>query len=176
MSINAAMYSSATDRHNTPRWLVERIADFLDGIELDPCTDESNPCGAERFYTEATDGLAHIWIARSLFCNPPYGRAIGDWTGKLVREYRKGLIDEAITLLPARTDTQWWNGLAKFPVCFLRGRLQFNDCGQSAPFPSALVYLGDNWRGFRDAFGELGIIYLPMGYVERIRDSYRVRA
>jgi phage N-6-adenine-methyltransferase len=176
MSINPAMYSSATDRHNTPRWLVEQIADFLGGIELDPCTDESNPCGAERFYTEATDGLAQPWQARSCYVNSPYGREIGLWQTKLVEEYQRGNVDEAITLVPARTDTKWWSGLAEYPACFLRGRLQFNDCGQSAPFPSALVYLGDNWQGFAKAFGELGIVYLPMAYVERIQDSYKVNA
>ena len=176
MSINAGMYSSETDAHNTPRWLVEKIANFLDGIELDPCTDASNPVGAERFFTEADDGLTRLWHSRSLFCNPPYGRGIGDWTSHLVHEYKVGRVDEAIALLPARTDTAWWNGLAAYPVCLVRGRLKFNDCAQSAPFPSALVYLGDNWQGFRDAFQDIGLIYLPMAYVERIQDSYKVAA
>lgn len=165
-------YSSATDKHNTPRWLVDKITDFLDGIELDPCTGEDNPCYADRFFTPDDDGLSRAWMARSLFCNPPYGREIGLWTFSLADNYCRGNIGEAIALLPARTDTKWWAELAGYPVCFIRGRLKFNDCEQSAPFPSALVYLGNNWRGFRDAFQDIGLIYVPIAYVDRIVASY----
>lgn len=176
MSINPGMYSSATDAHNTPMWLVDKIAVFLGGIELDPCTNPSNPVGAERFYTPENDGLSKAWIARSLFCNPPYGREIGLWAGALSLHYQEGRIDEAIALLPARTDTQWWQNMAAYPACFVRGRLKFNDCGQSAPFPSVLVYLGDNWQGFRDAFSDIGLVYVPVSYVERVQDSWTVTA
>lgn len=162
MSLNDGMFSSATDQHNTPNWLVEKIAAFLGGIELDPCTSVGNPVGAERFYTEAENGLNKKWDGRSVYMNPPYGRDIGLWTIKLANHYRLGHITQAITLLPARTDTQWWNGLAAYPVCLLRGRLKFNDCGQSAPFPSALIYLGNNWHGFAMAFRDIGTIYVPM--------------
>lgn len=176
MSINAGMYSSATDQHNTPKWLVEKITDFFGSIELDPCTSPANPVGAERFFTEKTDGLLKVWQAQTVYMNPPYGREIGNWTYSLVDNYQRGHIDEAIALLPARTDTQWWVGLAEYPVCMVTGRLKFNDCGQSAPFPSALVYLGDNWQEFRDSFKDIGLIYVPVAYLERVVDSYKVTA
>lgn len=159
--MNPGMYSSDTDQHNTPKWLVERIARFLGGIYLDPCTNAANPTNALCYFTEASDGLGQVWEAPNCYMNPPYGREIGLWTNKLVHEYESGFTREAIALLPARTDTGWWQGIAAYPVCFVRGRLKFNDCGQSAPFPSALLYLGNNWRGFADAFSELGLIYLP---------------
>jgi phage N-6-adenine-methyltransferase len=174
VSINSGLFTSATDKHNTPKWLVERIADFLDGIELDPCTDASNPVGAARFFTKADDGLSKVWNARTVYMNPPYGREIGNWTYTLADNFKRGFIDEAIALLPARTDTQWWQSMAAYPVCFVRGRLKFNDVEQSAPFPSALVYLGDDWQGFRDAFAELGLIYVPVSYVERIKESFEL--
>lgn len=169
------MFSSDTDKHNTPAWLVAKVADFLDGIELDPCTSADNPCGATRIFTEDDDGLGKAWQARTVYMNPPYGRVIGEWTWNLENQYSIGLIDEAIALLPARTDTQWWQTIAAYPVCMVTGRLKFNDCGTSAPFPSALVYLGYRWRAFQHAFGDIGTIYVPTVYVERIVESYGTR-
>lgn len=174
MSLNAGMFTSATDMHNTPKWLVEKIAAYLDGIELDPCTDASNPTGAQRFFTEADDGLGKVWHARTVYMNPPYGREIGLWTFSLADNFVRGFIDEAIALLPARTDTQWWQGISTYPVCLVRGRLKFNDCKDSAPFPSALVYLGDDWQGFSKAFEDIGLIYVPVAYVERIKESFEL--
>lgn len=176
MSINPGMFSSDTDKHNTPAWLVAKVAEFLDGIELDPCTDASNPCGALiNWFTSDDDGLSREWVARSLYMNPPYGRGIGGWTSKLADHYQRGHIDEAIALLPARTDTKWWQDMAAYPVCLVTGRLKFNDCQGSAPFPSALVYLGYRWQAFRHSFGDIGTIYVPVCFVERITESYGTR-
>lgn len=157
--MHAVHYSSKTDKHNTPKWLVEKVTDFLGGIELDPATSPDNPCGAARFFTEVDDGLSKVWTARTVYMNPPYGREIGLWTFSLVDNFRHGHIDEAVALLPARTDTQWWQEIGAYPVCFVRGRLRFNDCNQSAPFPSALIYLGNDGQRFKDAFGDIGLIY-----------------
>lgn len=164
MSMNPGMYSSATDQHNTPLWLVDKVKAFLGYIELDPCTSDNNPCGAERFFTEATDGLSQAWEAHALYMNPPYGRGIGDWTTKMVTEYEKRHFAQGIALLPARTDTTWWAGISDYPALFMRGRLKFNDCKGSAPFPSVLVYFGNNWAGFAQAFAELGHFYVPVRY------------
>lgn len=172
MAISKVLYSSETDQHCTPKWLALRIVKFLDGVELDPCTTYRNPIAAADYYTVDHDGLAQSWQARTVYMNPPYGRGVEAWTSKLADEYERGRIDEAVALLPARTDTKWWKSLAKYPVCFITGRLQFNDCGQSAPFPSALFYLGDNWQGFDKAFGNVGLVYIPIAYLQRVKESY----
>jgi len=162
MAINTALYSSATDQHNTPRWLVGRVRTFLLGIDLDPCTSPANPTGAQRFFTVEDDGLAQEWSAETIYMNPPYGRDIGKWTKKLVGEFYADHFTTALALLPARVDTRWWADLAAFPVCFIRGRLRFNDCDQSAPFPSALVYLGwDNERFATHFAPQFGLTYFP---------------
>ena len=70
--------------------------------------------------------------------NPPYGREIGKWVKKAYEESRKGT--PVVCLLPARTDTAWWNDYcAKGLIKFVRGRLKFGNAETGAPFPSAIV-------------------------------------
>lgn len=44
-------------------------------------------------------------------------------------------------LIPSRTDTRWWHSYieGKAEVRFVKGRLKFGGCNQSAPFPSVVV-------------------------------------
>jgi hypothetical protein len=74
--------------------------------------------------------------------NPPYGRSIGKWVTKAYEESLKGT--PVVCLLPARTDTSWWQDYCvKGLVKFVRGRLKFGDGRNSAPFPSAIVIFAD---------------------------------
>lgn len=46
-------------------------------IGLDPCTEASNPVGAEHFFTEEDDGLAQPWSGYGLtYVNPPYSTVL----------------------------------------------------------------------------------------------------
>jgi hypothetical protein len=162
MTVSPVMYSSASDKHNTPQWLVEAITDFMGYIDLDPCTTPSNPCRASRFYTEADDAFTQSWEADTLYMNPPYGRGIGKWTSRFRFSHLVGAVNEAMSLLPARPDTQWWLTVADLPVCFPTGRLKFNDGKGGAPFPSALVYLGEREQEFLKFFYDLGPCYSPV--------------
>jgi hypothetical protein len=102
-----------------------RELDMEFGFTLDPC-----PNGA-------TDGLTRSWRGEIVYCNPPYGRGLGDWLSK-AREAKC-----AVFLLPSRTDTKWWHDYAMKAneIRFLRGRLKFKGAKWSAPFPSVvLVY------------------------------------
>lgn len=84
-----------------------------------------------------------------MFCNPPYGRQIGDWVQKGYEESQKpGTL--VVMLIPSRTDTSYFHdyilhGKAD-EIRFLRGRLKFTDedgnAKDAAPFPSAVVV----WR------------------------------
>jgi hypothetical protein len=71
--------------------------------------------------------------------NPPYGHEIDDWIAKLVAEHEAGRVTEAIALVPARVDTEWFRRLDPFPRCFVFGRLTFANAGTPAPFrPSSI--------------------------------------
>lgn len=87
----------------------------------------------------------HRWLKTGLggatvFCNPPYGRAIGLWVRKAYQESRKA-DTTVVMLLPARTDTAWFHDYIyhRAEIRFIRGRLKFGDARQSAPFPSMVV-------------------------------------
>lgn len=131
----APLFSSATGKWATPRDLYAALdAEFH--FTLDPCPMDD----AERIME--FDGLARSWAGHRVFCNPPYGNAIGNWLAK-ARE-----ADVAVYLLPARTDTRWWHDyVLDIPplvkgadeIRFVKGRLKFGDSKNSAPFPSAII-------------------------------------
>jgi hypothetical protein len=153
----AVHYSSATPEHYTPQVIIDATLACLGEIDLDPCsnslTDPVVP--AKRHFTADDDGLRWQWHGR-IYMNPPYGRQIDSWIAKLCEEHEAGRVTEAIALVPARTDTQWWLRLRDYPVCFIQGRLTFGGNTDPAPFPSAVFYLGEEIGNFYRAFYELG--------------------
>lgn len=156
----AVHFSSETPEHYTPQEIIDAVIAALGGIDLDPCSNsrEQPNVPAATHYTKEDDGLTQVWRG-VVYMNPPYGREIGAWVDKLVQSYTDGTVSEAIALVPARVDTQWWRALTDRCnlFCFVEGRLSFggND-GQSAPFPSALVYFGQNCGAFYYTFSEIG--------------------
>lgn len=131
-----------TDSWITPRWLIERLGPF----DLDPCQCDTQPwpCAA-RGYTEADDGLLLPWDG-FVWCNPPYGAALGTWLNRLA------LHGNGIALVFARTETAAFFG-AVWPyadaILFLRGRLTFHYPDGSLPRngansggPSVLIAYG----------------------------------
>jgi hypothetical protein len=151
-------FSSATPEHYTPPKVIDAVVECLGEIALDPCSDITATVPATQRYTEKDDGLALPW-AGTVYMNPPYGRDIDDWVAKLCEEHAAGGVTEAIALLPARTDTQWFRRLRDFPCCFIEGRLTFIGNDDPAPFPSAVFYLGSDVAKFCRHFSTLGDVW-----------------
>lgn len=155
-------YSSETPEHYTPDVIIGATCAVMGGIDLDPCSNshESPHVPAGQYYTAADDGLAQYWSGR-VYMNPPYGREIGAWVAKLVESYTNGDVSEWVALVPGRVDTEWWQRLtaASVFVCFVDGRLTFVGNDAPAPFPSAVVYAGENFDKFYYTFAELGPIW-----------------
>ncbi len=135
----ALMFSSKTDEWETPQ-------DFFDELDkefhftLDPCaTHENAKC--KKYYTVKEDGLKQDWQGETVFCNPPYGKAIKNWVKKCYEESRKPNTT-VVMLIPARTDTTYFHEYiykkAK-EIRFVKGRLKFGCSKNSAPFPSMVV-------------------------------------
>ena len=144
---------------NTPADIVTDVREMFGEIDLDPASDSKDTPNvpATTIYTEEDDGLSQEWAGKT-YMNPPYGREIGGWVEKLIQEYHAGNIDEAIALVPARTDTQWFAPLFNFPLCFISGRVRFSDGDGAAPFPSVLVYMGSRPEDFVRIFRRRGPI------------------
>ena len=162
LSIPGAMavhYSSETPEWYTPTRIIERTIATMGAIDLDPCSNSGEPnVPAIQHFTEDDDGLSVPWMGR-VYMNPPYGREIGNWTSYLKSQYENGNVSEAIALVPARTDTQWFRELRPYVRCFIWGRLRFSEQQTGAPFPSMAVYLGYRPESFVSAFEDIGDIY-----------------
>lgn len=104
--LNPALFSSARMDWATPQAFFDALdAEFR--FTLDPCASAANAkCG--KFYTAADNGLEQDWSGETVFCNPPYGRAIYDWVFKCWREARKPRTT-VVMLIPARTDTRYFH-------------------------------------------------------------------
>lgn len=157
-----ALFTSKTAEWYSPRHIVEAARAVMGGIELDPasCAEANQTVRAARFYSFEDDGLLLPWFGR-VYLNPPYGNELPPWVERLVQSYEAGHIEQAVALLPARTDTAWFQPLFAYLLCFVRGRLRFSNAPNSAPFPSAVVYLGRNGGRFAEHFGAIGPIQCP---------------
>lgn len=136
--LTAGVFSSTTDEWATPQAFFDEL-DQEFHFTLDPCAnDENHKCPT--YYTKEQDGLAQNWERQTVFCNPPYGRAIGAWVRKCYEESRKP-DTKVVMLIPARTDTSYFHDYIyhKAELRFIRGRLHFNEQPQGAPFPSMVV-------------------------------------
>jgi site-specific DNA-methyltransferase (adenine-specific) len=124
----------------TPEALFEALSKELGPFDLDAAaSDELHVCPF--YFTAVSDGLRLPWWG-TVWCNPPYGRGIGEWVRKALREVATGRVDRVVMLVPAATSTSYWHDLvtpnAK-EIRFLRGRLKFGGAKSCAPFASAVV-------------------------------------
>ena len=165
--------SSSKHDWQTPESFLCCVRQIKD-IALDPCSTDKNPTKAVRFITEKDNGLTRDWkyyLAGPrrypfglVFVNPPYGRAVADWARKVRQEADEGV--EIVLLVPARTDTLWWQETyLKARACLLwRGRIHFVDPNrittktEAAPFPVSVFYFGPHRGLFVSAMSHRGVM------------------
>ena len=135
--LTSGVFSSTTDLWATPQDFFDELNEEFE-FTLDPCATPDNAKCA-KFFTKEQDGLKQDWTGERVFCNPPYGRAIGAWVKKCHDEAQKGTL--VVMLIPARTDTSYFHDYIyhKAEIRFIRGRLKFGGASQGAPFPSMVV-------------------------------------
>ena len=134
------MFSSKTDLWATPQDFFNTI-DREFNFDVDVCAIPEN-AKCSHFFSPDDDGLSRKWVG-VCWMNPPYGREIGKWVKKAHESAKEGAV--VVGLLPARTDTAWFHEYiyGKAEIRFIRGRLKFGGCDNSAPFPSMTII----WRG-----------------------------
>jgi hypothetical protein len=163
------IHSSKTVEWYTPPEYLALVREVLGPIELDPAsTPAANQfVQAERFYTAAQDGMRQEWRARTVFCNPPYGKwrnlsVAGLFAGKLIAACEAGDVAEAILLVCANTGTEWFQPLFRYPICFAEDRIAFIDKNlveqRSPSAQNAFVYLGPKPERFLSVFRAIGSV------------------
>jgi phage N-6-adenine-methyltransferase len=142
MTLNPALFSSASENWATPRGLAKQLVEEF-GIELDVCATAENAV-VPRFFSKEDNGLLQEWTG-SVWMNPPYGRGMGHWIKKASDSAKAGAT--VVCLIPSRTDTKLWHdyiepirrGERNGEIRFVKGRLKFGESKNSAPFPSAII-------------------------------------
>lgn len=148
----AVAQSSVTDDWATPLSFFNKLNREF-GFGLDVCASKTNhKCtnwyGLDHSTTSRRDGLQCDWAhdagGKTVWMNPPYGRNIGEWMNRAVNASDDGAT--VVCLVPARTDTVWFQttalarlGQQRAEIRFVRGRLTFGFSKSPAPFPSAVV-------------------------------------
>jgi hypothetical protein len=141
--------STSIERY-TPPEVMKIIHDFFGdfGIDLDPCSCEkaNTIVQAKRIFTKETDGYIQDWKAKTLFCNPPFGRskpALRHWTPKIINENKKGNFEVGLYLTPVNACTKWFSPLWKYPILFYG--------------PERITFYGEDMKPIKDAAG-MGIV------------------
>lgn len=132
--MNNCMFSSQKEDWETPQELFDQLNQEFN-FTVDVASNEENR-KCERYYTKLENGLLQNWNGEVVWCNPPYGRNVGDWVRKAGESNAT-----VVMILPVRTDTKWFHSYIyqKAEIRFLKGRLKFGDSKNSAPFPSMVV-------------------------------------
>ena len=149
----------------TPADCVEKARAALGEIDLDPAshTIAQQTIRAKTFFTAADNGLDRPWFGR-VWLNPPYSRALlSPFIDKLVSEYTRGAVEQAILLTHNYTDTEWFHAAARAAqtICFPRGRIRFLSPAGDECSPTqgqALFYFGFDDTAFRRTFADVGLI------------------
>lgn len=143
------MFSKKTDDWKTPTPLYNIL---MKKGYIDPCP-----------YQATEDGLKKNYYFENLFINPPFSK-MKDWVNWGIRQYFINHC-EVLFLIPARTDTKYFHELISWSpeICFIKGRLHYNDSEKNAPFPSLLIKLGYKLGDDRRSYIQLeldSIVYL----------------
>lgn len=137
--IAPALFSSAKDDWGTPQWFFDYCNERFGPFDLDAAASKEN-AKCPRFLGKDQHALLRAWEGEKVWCNPPYGRGV---TGKWVKQaWLQSNSREIVMLLPARTDTLWFDDyiINAANVYFIKGRLMFEGAKDPAPFPSMVIH------------------------------------
>ena len=116
--------------------LVQRA--FGDEIWLDPTSDDNKSVKARNHFTQSDNCLTRTWMGnKTAYMNPPYSHP-QKFVAKLVEEYERGHVNQAIAFVNAE-------GLPQ----------------KGADFDTCILYWGIRVQEFGEAFSPYGSIFVP---------------
>lgn len=131
------LFASNNDEWQTPQGLFHYLNDKFN-FTMDLAASDTNHL-AEKYYTKESNALLQDWQDEVAFCNPPYS-IVGQFINKAMEQKDKAKV--ICMLVASRTDTKAFQNMTNAYVLFIKGRLKFIGAKHSAPFPSALIFLG----------------------------------
>jgi ParB-like chromosome segregation protein Spo0J len=166
-----AIAASGFDGWNTPPHIIALVKSFgLDGISLDPCSNEHSQVGARIELYKDGNGLNQNWVGLLhtidrdgglIFVNPPYDfETLAQVNNHCTQQ--AGMGAEIIALVPAKVDQSWFQDGAfedASALCFIKGRVPFWKDGapaQGSAFACLLIYWGKDSAAFVEMFSALG--------------------
>lgn len=162
----------------TPSKYIEAARRVMGSIDLDPasCMQANQTVRASRcYYTAMDDGLTQLWFG-NVFLNPPFMSMSGKrsqyplWTRKLIDEYERGNVNQAVLLIPVHTERKWFAPLYRYPICFVDHQILFERPGRD-PYHLyhglCFVYLGTRTSVFQETFSAFG----PVGTFVQARHA-----
>lgn len=164
-----AQHLSVSNAWFTPAPYVEAARRVMGGIDFDPasCEAANEVVKAERYFTEADDGLSVPWVGAKVFMNAPGGRRdsrslpIMFWE-RAVRHYLEDLnrqiIVVAFSLEQLQTSQRCYERpMTDFPFCIPSRRIQFSGMG-SPTHANAIIYMGSHQARFAEEFSAFGAV------------------
>jgi hypothetical protein len=157
----------------TPARYIEAARLVMGGIDLDPasCEVANQTVRATRYYTKEDNGLMQPWIARSVWCNPPYYGKLNPIPGS-IKSYQQCFVEKCLCQYASRNTEQaillllgnvcfahYFYPLWQFPLCFHDGSITFHRPDGSTEdfgFGTIFVYLGPNESRFVEVFSKFG--------------------
>ena len=157
--------NSGNNEWYTPGEIIQAAKAAMGGIDCDPASSDvaNQTVGADVFFTQEQDGLILPWRGR-VWLNPPYAQPfIAQFAEAAASKFESGEFEQACILVNNATETGWFQRLLSVAsgVCFPSSRIRFLSTGgkQGAPLQGqAILYIGNDFQRFADAFGELGAI------------------
>ncbi|MFN8452448.1 MAG: DNA N-6-adenine-methyltransferase, partial [Anaerolineae bacterium] len=155
------------DEWYTPPDILALARELMGGIDVDPASSDyaQRAVQAAAYYTRFTNGLRHPWRGR-VWLNPPYSYPLVErFTQKLVEEYERGSVTQAVVLVNNRTDANWCQQLmlAATATCFSAERIGFEHPRLGKPDQNRqgqiFFYFGEQPLPFARLFGHFGAIY-----------------
>ena len=161
-----------SDSWFTPAKYIEMARNVMGSIDIDPFTSiEANKIvKAKRIFTVENSAFSQDWntVGRAtVWMNPPYGRGlINSAINKLIEEYYKGGISQAIILINNTTETQAFQSLASeaSAICLVEKRIAFYtaDDKEVSGNTRGQVFLYLNALGseaFENEFKKIGLVF-----------------
>ena len=140
------LFSTGKNDWQTPNPIFDALNHEF-GFDLDAAAAGHNAL-CSRFFDISDDALTRDWnvVERStVWCNPPYSRAVGVWLQKGADQAKIGVT--SVFMVMARVETRWWHEVVMKHACEVRlvkGRVHFTDANEpekceAAPAPSCLI-------------------------------------